>query len=402
MDVYVWKGKNSKGAVVKGEIKANDENKVWGILYKKKINSIKIKKKQKDILENIQFFQPKIKNSDVIIFARQFSTMIDAGLPIIQCLEILYIQQNNPVFKEKIGKIKESVESGNTLSESLQLYPKIFDDFFVNMVVAGETGGILDVILQRLSSHLEKMAKLKNKVKGAMTYPAVTLTVAIAVISIILVFVIPVFESMFADFGSTLPVLTRFVVDLSWILKENFIFILSGFIILLVLFKKIYLTNSGKKIIDNLILKMPLFGILIKKAAVAKFTRTTGTMISSGVAILDTLGVVAKTSGNKTIEQAVINVKQGIVEGRDMSSSLSESKVFPPMVCSMIAVGESTGSLDIMLIKIADFYDQEVEQAVENLTSMLEPFLMIVLGLIVGGLVISMYLPIFNMAAVIG
>jgi len=297
MDVYVWKGKNSKGAVVKGEIKANDENKVWGILYKKKINSIKIKKKQKDILENIQFFQPKIKNSDVIIFARQFSTMIDAGLPIIQCLEILYIQQNNPVFKEKIGKIKESVESGNTLSESLQLYPKIFDDFFVNMVVAGETGGILDVILQRLSSHLEKMAKLKNKVKGAMTYPAVTLTVAIAVISIILVFVIPVFESMFADFGSTLPVLTRFVVDLSWILKENFIFILSGFIILLVLFKKIYLTNSGKKIIDNLILKMPLFGILIKKAAVAKFTRTTGTMISSGVAILDTLGVVAKTSG---------------------------------------------------------------------------------------------------------
>ena len=402
MNRYIWKGKNQKGLTISGEIIEKDINKVRSILYKQKINSIYIKKKPKDILENIDFFKPKIKQSEIIIFARQFSIMIDAGLPILQALDILYAQQVNVIFKKKIKKIKESVESGNTLSESLQLYPEIFDNFFINMVDAGEMGGILDLIFQRLSTHMEKMARLKSKVKGAMMYPCVTMLVATVVIGVILVFVIPIFEDMFADFGSALPDLTVFVVSLSQIFKMNFYYIIFGIIALLIVFKKIYALDWGRKIIDNLMLKLPIIGIVVKKVAVAKFTRTTGTLLASGVEILETLDIAAKTSGNKIVEKAIFQVRNGIVKGNDISYSLGDSNVFPPMVCSMIAIGESTGSLDIMLIKIADFYDSDVDQAIENLTSVLEPFLMIFLGLIIGGLVIAMYLPIFNMATVIG
>ncbi len=402
MTTFIWKGKNPKGRKVKGEMEAENAEQVRSALQRRKITPVKVKQKPKDLFENIAFLQPKVKDRDVIIFARQFSTMIDAGLPLLQCIEILYEQQENPTFKKILRSIKESIEAGETFADSLKKFPKVFNELFTNMVAAGEAGGILDIILRRLSAYMEKMAKLKKQIKGAMTYPAITLSIAVIVVGIILVFVIPVFSKMFADFGSALPTPTLIVVGLSNFVIHKIWYIIIGIIVTIFVVKKIYASNRGRIIMDDFFLKLPVFGILIKKVAVSKFTRTMGTMMSSGVSILEALEIVAKTAGNKTIEFAMLDVKQGISEGRSMADPLLESGVFPSMVCSMIAVGESTGALDTMMGKIADFYDEEVDQAVKNLTDMIEPFMMVFLGTVIGGLVIAMYLPIFKMASVVG
>ncbi len=399
--IYEWKGKNPKGRKIKGEIEAETLEHVKQNLQRRKITSVKIKKKPKDLFENIKFLQPKVKERDVIIFSRQFSTMIDAGLPLLQCLDILYSQQENPTFKKNLKQIKESVETGETFADALKKFPKVFNELFTNMVAAGEAGGILDVILKRLSAYMEKMAKLKRQVKGAMVYPIITIIVAIVVVAIILVFVIPVFAEMFSDFGASMPAPTLFVMALSDFVIGNIIYIIAGIFAAVFLIKRVYATNKGRILMDDMFLRLPVIGILIRKVSVAKFTRTNSTMLSSGVSILEVLDIVAKTSGNKIIEFAIQDVKIGISEGRSMSDPLLESGVFPSMVCSMIAVGESTGALDIMMEKIADFYDDEVDQAVKTLTDMIEPFMLVFLGVVVGGLVISMYLPIFSMAGAI-
>jgi type IV pilus assembly protein PilC len=382
MPVYQWVGTNRKNETRKGEMEAANEAIVRSNLVRLKITPNKIKKKPKDLFENVSWLQPKVKEKDIILFARQFSTMIDAGLPIIQCLEILFTQQGNKTFKRMIKEIKEQVEGGATLAEALKRFPKHFDDLFVNMISAGEAGGILDAILRRLAAYMEKAAKLKAQVKGAMTYPIVTLIIAIVVLGIILVFVIPVFEEMFADFGGELKI----------------VYIIIGIFILGFTLRKFYATEKGQEIADDLVLKFPVFGELLRKVAVAKFTRTMGTMLASGVAILEALDIVAKTAGNRTVEKAIYDVRSGIAEGRTMADPLAESGVFPAMVCQMISVGESTGALDAMLEKIADFYDEEVDQAVDNLTSLIEPFMLVFLGITIGGLVVAMYLPIFKMA----
>jgi type IV pilus assembly protein PilC len=294
--------------------------------------------------------------------------------------------------------IKENVESGSTLADSLKKYPRHFDDLFVNMVAAGEAGGILDTILRRLSAYMEKADKLKSQVKGAMTYPTVTLIIAVLVVAVILVFVIPVFQEMFADMGGTLPTPTLIVVSISEFVKSKIHWIILGLILFIWAFKKYYRTEKGRKMVDASMLKLPVFGLLLRKVAVAKFTRTMGTMLSSGVAILEALDIVAKTAGNKSVEQAIYTVRSGIAEGRTMADPLAETGVFPAMVCQMISVGESTGALDAMLQKIADFYEEEVDQAVDNMTSLIEPFMLVFLGVVIGGLVIAMYLPVFKMA----
>ena len=398
MPVYQWVGTNRKNETRKGEMEAANEGAVRSNLMRLRITPNKIKKKPKDLFENVSWLQPVVKEKDIILFARQFSTMIDAGLPIIQCLEILYTQQGNKTFKRMIKEIKEQVEGGATLAEALKRFPKHFDDLFVNMIAAGEAGGILDAILRRLAAYMEKAAKLKAQVKGAMTYPIVTLCIAIVVLGIILVFVIPVFEEMFADFGGELPVPTKIVVAASEMVKSKIIYIIIGIIILGFTAKKLYATQKGQDMADDFVLKIPVFGELLRKVAVAKFTRTMGTMLASGVAILEALDIVAKTSGNRTVEKAIYDVRSGIAEGRTMADPLQESGVFPAMVCQMISVGESTGALDAMLEKIADFYDEEVDQAVDNLTSLIEPFMLVFLGVTIGGLVVAMYLPIFKMA----
>ena len=402
MPVFIWEGKDRNNAVQKGEIEANDETAVRASLNRQRITPTKVKPKPKDLFENISFMQPKVTTNDVILFCRQFSTMIDAGLPIIQCLDILHSQEENPTFKKTLREIKESVEGGQTFAQALEKYPDQFDNLFVNMIAAGEAGGILDTILRRLSAYMEKNAKLVGQIKGAMTYPVVTICIAMVVTGIILVFVIPVFEEMFEGLGGGLPLPTQIVVNLSRFVKGNILYILGALIAFAFAFKRALKTEKGRALWDDTVLKLPVFGMLLRKANVAKFTRTMGTMLSSGVAILDALQIVAKTAGNMTIEKAVYGVRSGIAEGRSMAEPLSESGVFPSMVCQMISVGESTGALDDMLGKIADFYDEEVDQAVENMTALIEPFMLVFLGVVIGGLVVSMYLPIFKMAGAMG
>jgi type IV pilus assembly protein PilC len=402
MPIYLWQGQDRKGTVQKGEIEAPDERSVQLQLRRTQIRPTKIKKKPKDLFENVSFLQPKVQSSDVVVFSRQFATMIGAGLPLIQCLDILRSQQENKTFKTILKDIKENVEGGSTLADALSKHSGTFDDLFVNMVSAGETGGILDTILERLSAFMEKAMKLKKQVKSAMTYPVIVLIIAVLVIGVILVFVIPVFEKMFADFGGALPAPTQLVVNLSRFVKGNILYMVGAIVIFVFAFKKFYSTEKGRTLVDDYLLRLPVFGLLLRKVAVAKFTRTLGTMVSSGVPILDALDIVAKTAGNKTVEGAIYNVRSAISEGRTMADPLAESGVFPSMVCQMVAVGESTGALDSMLSKIADYYDDEVDAAVDSLTSMIEPFMMVFLGVTIGGLVISMYLPIFKMAGMVG
>ncbi len=398
MPVFQWEGKDRSNRPQKGEMEAANEQAVRSMLGRQQITPVKVKKKPKDLFENVSFLQPKVQHHDIIIFCRQFSTMIDAGLPIIQCLEILQAQQDNKTFKKMLADIKSSVESGQTLAESLKKYPQHFDDLFVNMVAAGEAGGILDVILRRLSAYMEKAAKLKAQVKGAMTYPIITLIIAFGVVAVILVFVIPVFEEMFRDFGAALPAPTQIVINMSNFVIANILYIIIAIVLAIYAIRRFYKTERGRAFIDDKMLKLPIMGILLRKVAVARFTRTMGTMLASGVAILEALDIVAKTSGNKTIENALYSVRTSIAEGQTIADPLSRTGVFPPMVCQMIAVGESTGAVDAMMEKIADFYEEEVDQAVDNLTSMIEPIMIVFLGIIIGGLVVSMYLPIFQLA----
>ncbi|UCG80535.1 MAG: type II secretion system F family protein [Desulfobacterales bacterium] len=401
MPVYVWKGEDRTGATQKGEIEAPHEHAVRAQLRRMQVRPTKIKPKAKDLFEKVSFMQPKVKTPDVVVFARQFATMINAGLPLIQSLDILQSQQENKTFQKILKEVKDNVEEGSTLADAMGKHPKVFDELFVNMVAAGEVGGILDTILNRLSAYMEKALKLKRQVKGAMTYPAIVVVIAFLVIAVILIFVIPVFEQMFADFGGTLPVPTQIVVGISRFVKGNVLYIIIGLGILVYAFKRFYSTEKGRALVDDIVLKLPVIGPLMRKVAVAKFTRTMSTMISSGVPILEALDIVAKTSGNKTVEGAIYDVRSGITQGRTMAEPLGESGVFPSMVVQMVAVGEQTGALDAMLGKIADFYDDEVDAAVESLTSMIEPFMMVFLGTTIGGLVVAMYLPIFKMAGVV-
>jgi type IV pilus assembly protein PilC len=328
--------------------------------------------------------------------------MIDAGLPLVQGLTILAEQSENKTFKTILKEVTKDVEGGSTLAEAMGKHPKVFDELFVNLVAAGEVGGILDTILRRLADYIEKAEKLKKRIKGAMTYPLVVVAIAIIVIAVILIFVIPVFEDMFKGFGAALPAPTQLVVNMSRFIKGNFHFIIIGLAIIIVALKQYRNSKQGRKSTDSLLLKVPIFGELLRKVAVARFTRTLGTMIQSGVPILDSLEIVAKTSGNVILEEIIYEVRGSIAEGQTIAEPLSETDIFPGMVVQMISVGEATGALDTMLGKIADFYDDEVDAAVEALTSMLEPLLMLFLGGSIGGLVIAMYLPIFQMAAAMG
>lgn len=402
MPVFLWEATNRKGEVKKGELDGADETAVRGILRRQGYRSINVKTKPKDIMEYLPFLKEKVKEKDVVVFSRIFSTMINAGLPLIQCLDLLAQQEQNKTFKEVIKSIKEDIESGATLCDSLKKYPKIFDELFVNLVAAGESGGILDVILQRLSSYMEKAMKLKSKVKGAMTYPASVLVISVGVVALLLLKVIPVFQKMFEGMGGELPGPTQFLVNASAFAQSYFIYMIAIVVAVSIAFKRFRSTDKGRHIVDRLILKSPVFGPLLKKVAVSKFTRTMSTMMSSGVPILEGLTIVSKTAGNVIIEEALIKTRQSISEGKTIAEPLAETDIFPPMVVQMIAVGEATGALDTMLAKIADFYDDEVDAAVEAMTALLEPFMMVFLGGVVGGMIIAMYLPIFKMASVVG
>lgn len=402
MPIYAWAGKTKKGRSLKGELDVADERIARIHLKKRNIQITKLKPKPKDLFGNISFMQPKITNKDIVIFTRQFSTMIDAGLPLVQGLNILAEQMENKTFKGVLKQITRDVEGGSTLADALGKHPKIFDTLFVNLVAAGEVGGILDTILQRLAAYIEKSEKLKAQIKGALTYPIVVVGIAVIVIGVIMVFVIPVFQDMFASFGKALPVPTQIVVVMSNTIKGNIHYMIGGFIVFVFLFKRYAGTKSGKRNLDRISLKLPVFGDLIKKVAVARFTRTLSTMISSGVPILDALEITGKTAGNVIVEEVIFDARSSIAEGQTIAEPLSETDIFPGMVTQMISVGESTGALDAMLEKIADFYDDEVDATVAAMTSMLEPLLMLFLGGSIGGIVIAMYLPIFGMAAAMG
>jgi len=400
MQVYAFVGKTRDGKNRKGTLKAVSEGDARLQLRKLQIMPISVKLKQRDLFGGLDLFQPKIKEKDIVVVTRQFSTMIDAGLPVVQCLEILAEQQEKKNFQKILTKVKEDVEGGSTLTEALSKFPKVFSNLYTSLVAAGEAGGILDTILNRLANYMEKLLRLKSKVKGALVYPTVIVAVAILVMAVILLFVIPVFSKMFADMGTALPLPTQMVVSLSFFVKSNILYIVIACIVLGFIARYIYKTDWGRSAGDKMMLKLPVFGPLLRKVAVAKFTRTLSTMLASGVPILEGLDIVAKTAGNKTVESAIMRSRKHISEGKTISEPLSESGVFPNMVLQMISVGEATGELDKMLQKIADFYDEEVDNAVGALTSLIEPMMMVFLGGSIGGLVISMYLPIFQMAAV--
>jgi len=402
MPTYIWAGRTRKGRVLKGQLDAVDERIARIQLKRRNIDVTKLKPKPKDLFANISFLQPKVTAKDIVVFTRQFSTMIDAGLPLVQGLNMLAEQSQNKTFKRILSQVTKDVEGGSTLAEALNKHPKVFDSLFVNLVAAGEVGGILDTILQRLAAYIEKAEKLKSQIKGAMTYPAVVVGIALIVIGVIMIFVIPVFQDMFSSFGKALPAPTQLVVNLSNFTKSNIHWMILGLIVFVFLFKRYRRTDSGKRNIDNILLRLPIIGELIRKVAVARFTRTLGTMLKSGVPILDALDITARTAGNVIVEEVILDARSSIAEGQTIAEPLSESIIFPGMVTQMISVGESTGALDVMLEKIADFYDDEVDATVAAMTSMLEPLLMLFLGGSIGGLVIAMYLPIFQMAAAMG
>jgi len=398
--LFQWAGRNTRGEVIKGEFTANTRDEVLAHLRRERITPTVVKEKVKASLKLP--FGGKVKDKDLVIFSKQFSTMIDAGLPLVQALDILASQTENKNLATAASEIKADVEGGSTYADALRKHPKIFSELYTNMVAAGESGGTLDIILARLADYIEKAMKLKKKVKGAMIYPSVVISVAVIVIAVILIFVIPTFAKMFSSYGGTLPLPTRVVIALSGFLSGiGGLIVLGaiiGFIVFLIQIRKTY---KGKRITDSIALKMPVVGILIRKVSIAKFTRTLGTLISSGVPILDGLGITAKTAGNLIIEEAVMEVRKGVSEGKTIAEPLFATKVFPPMVNQMIAVGETTGAVDNMLNKIADFYDDEVDNATNNLTAMLEPLLMIFLGVTIGFIVIAMYMPIFKLITLI-
>ena len=402
MPVYLWEGVTRKDELKKGEIEAADELAVRTFLRRQGFKSLEIKKKPKDLAEYLPFLAGKVKEKNVVVFCRVFSTMISAGLPLIQCLDLLAQQESNKAFAKIIREIKEDIEGGTSLTDALKKYPKVFDELFTNLIAAGEAGGVLDVVLERLSNYMEKAMKLKSRVKGAMVYPASILLISLGVVALLLIKVIPVFRGMFESMGGELPPLTAVMIAASDFAQSYWWIILSILVLIYVIYNRVYKIEKGRWAIDSLLLKMPLLGELLKKVAVAKFSRTLATMLSSGVSILEGLSIVSKTSGNVVVEDALLKTRQSISGGESIAGPLESSGLFPPMVVQMIAVGEATGALDSMLSKIADFYDDEVDAAVSAMMTLMEPLMIVFLGGIVGTMIVAMYLPIFKMAALIG
>lgn len=396
MPVFTYRGTNRSGGSVSGELSATSKAELQNILRRQQITPTKMSQKGKEF--NLPTFGAGVNAKELAIFTRQFSVMIDAGLPLVQCLEILASQQENKTFQKVLTGTRASVEGGTTLSAAMRQYPKVFDSLYVNMVEAGETGGILDTILQRLSSYIEKNVKLQRAVKSAMVYPIGVLTVAGGVIVLLLWKVVPIFATLFAGLGVDLPLPTKIVIALSNLIGSVF-----GLLILIALgaglfgLKVWYGTPQGRYAIDATILRLPVMGILMRKIAVARFTRTLGTLIASGVPILEGLDITAKTAGNAVVEKALQQVRKSLEEGKSLTEPLKDSNVFPGMVTQMISVGEQTGAMDAMLQKIADFYEEEVDAAVKDLLTALEPVMIVFLGVVVGGVVISMYMPLFSL-----
>jgi type IV pilus assembly protein PilC len=395
--VFKWSGKTKSGDVRSGEMEAQDAASVEARLRQMGIEPTRVRKKPKELRIALPGIGG-VKTKDILIFTRQFSVMIDAGLPLVQALEIIGTQADNPAFRKVLLAVKARVEAGSTFADALGEHPKVFDTLFVQLVRAGEIGGILDTILQRLGAYIEKNEKLKRRVKGAMVYPSIVLFVGVGVTVVLLAFVTPTFEKMFKDFGGAMPAPTQFLISLSHGLRDNWYVFVAVPLILVIAFRLVVRNPRGLEAWHGFTLKTPVFGPLVRKVAVARFSRTLGTMISSGVPILDALQIVAQSAGNVVIEKAVLYVRAKISEGKNMASPLAETNVFPPMVVQMIGVGEATGAMDQMLAKIADFYDDEVDVAVAALTSMIEPIMMVFLGGMVGGFLVAMYLPIFSIA----
>lgn len=404
MATFTYAGKTRRGTIAKGQVVAKSREEAVEQLRRQNILVTTLQEKTAAGALNLTIGGGPT-DKDIVVFTRQFATMINAGLPLIQCLDILATQSENKLFCKTIAEIKIDVESGSTLTDAMRKHPKTFDDLYVNMVHAGEVGGMLDGILVRLAKHIEKAMKLKGQVKGAMIYPAAVLAISIVVIVVLMIWVIPVFAKMFNEMSGGkvgLPAPTQLVIDTSNFFQDNILYMAAAAGLAIYGLKRYYATPKGRLAIDRLLLKLPVFGDLIRKAAVAKFTRTLGTLITSGVAILEGLAITARTAGNKVVEEAILSARQSIAQGKTVSEPLAKSGVFPNMVTHMISVGESTGALDAMLGKIADFYDDEVDAAVAALTSLLEPMLMVFLGVTIGFIVIAMYLPIFSMANLIG
>jgi len=406
MAVFRWQGVSPRGETIGGEMEAPTRDAVLARLRAQRIQPIpnRIRERGKGLDRDLTIpgFSDGIKEKDIVVFTRQLGTMIDAGLPIVQCLDILASQAEKKAFRKVLSQLKEDVEAGSTFTEALKKHDKHFDNLFINMISAGEIGGILDTILQRLSIYMEKAMKLKAKIKGAMIYPATIITVAVGVTAVLLIWVIPVFAELFSSFGQELPGPTQFVINLSNFTIAYFPYLTALAVAIAVILRQLYQTENGRYRMDQIFLQVPVFGELIRKSSIARFSRTLSTLMSSGVPILDSLLITAKTAGNKVVERAILATRTSISEGNTIAEPLSASKVFPPMVCQMISVGESTGALDAMLAKIADFYEDEVDNMVANLTTLMEPLVILLLGTLIGGLVISMYLPIFKLGAVIG
>jgi type IV pilus assembly protein PilC len=396
MPVYTYRGTNRAGASVSGELMAPNKGELQSLLRRQQITATKMNEKGREI--NLPTFGAGVNAKELAIFTRQFSVMIDAGLPLVQCLEILASQQENKTFQKVLVNTRSAVEGGATLSAAMKQSPKVFDPLYTNMVEAGETGGILDTILQRLSTYIEKNVKLQRAVKSALVYPIGVLTVAGGVIILLLWKVVPIFATLFAGLGVSLPLPTRIVMALSNLIGSWFGFLfLVAIVGAIFALKAWYGTPGGRLALDSIILKLPVLGLLMRKIAVARFTRTLGTLISSGVPILEGLDITARTAGNAVVEQALIKVRRSLEEGKSLTEPLKDSQVFPGMVTQMIAVGEQTGAMDAMLQKIADFYEEEVDAAVKDLLTALEPVMIVFLGVVVGGVVISMYLPLFSL-----
>ena len=398
MPEFKYTALSKAGKAVDGEIEGEDLQSVESLLSKQGFSDLKVKKKPKEIA----LFAEKVTEKDIVVFTRQFSVMISAGLPLVQCLSLLSSQSENKTFAKTIGEIRQSVETGDTFSDALRKHPKVFDTLYGNMIEAGEVGGILDTILVRLADYMEKAMKLKAKVKSALVYPLAIVVIAVVVVAFLMIFVIPTFVSMFAEMGGSLPGPTALVMHISDLFVNHWWKMILALVVFIFVFKRFYQTEKGMLMVDTYALKAPVFGPLIRKVAVAKFTRTFGTLTSSGVPIIQALDIVARTAGQKVVENAILGTIDSIKEGQTLAAPLSRSKVFPPMVVQMIDVGEETGALDTMLEKIANFYDDEVDAAVEALTALLEPMLMVFLGVVIGFIVIAMYLPIFKMADAIG
>ncbi len=405
MAIFLWEGKTAQGRVLKGEIEASNLEAVFAILRDRRIRPIanRIREKGSGLDKEISIpgFGERLKARDLSVFTRQFATMIDAGLPIVQCLDIQAEQTESKLLRNTLRTIKQDVEGGSTLAEGLRKHPKIFDDLYVNMVQAGEAGGVLNAILNRIALFIEKANKLKKKVKGAMIYPCTIIVVAIVVVAILLIFVIPVFAELYGSMGKALPAPTQITINISNWVRANCIYMVFALVGIIVAIRFYYRTDNGQMNIDRLLLRLPVVGDLLRKVAVARFSQNMAILLSSGVPILDGLAITARTAGNRVIEKAIMDSRVSISQGRTVADPLRESKIFPPMVCQMVAVGENTGGLDNMLRKVAELYEDEVDDAVANLTALMEPMIMVVLGVILGGLVISMYLPIFQLGSVV-